>query len=299
MKVTNLVKKSVRDLICRPSVMNRGVDPEGIEISRKPLFIVGTGRCGTHFFSKVMEKDPSIYSIHTDDVDPFADSFLRYARWYGIDIDLEPTRVHRLRLLAYANSQGKTYLEANAYLSSMIDKLYEWYEARIVLLVRSPLAVANSHYIKDWYSDIGEHANTSMIPGYQPGFRPNYVFGRIMPRGEEFNRWEKLTRIGKIGWWINVLNLDVLKRAEQLPKEVFRVQKIEEFDYEAYSQVHSMLGGTQPMSYKEFEKLRKNPPGKGKGKRKINSWSSQEYKEFVEETREIHSALGYEMPRKL
>jgi hypothetical protein len=136
-----------------------------------------------------------------------------------------------------------------------------------------------------------------MAPGFSPDMEANHFFGRILPTGEEYNRWQKLSRVGKVSWWVNALNMRVLEIFEGLPPEVCRVLKIEELGYEKYLDLQQMVNGRTPMTLKRFDEIRSARPGKGKATRSVSDWTDAEWKDFMGETQPLHERLGYE-PRR-
>ncbi len=138
------------------------------KIERRPLFVVGTGRCGTHFLEAIMREDPSILALHTDRVNAEADSFLRYGLWYKLPIDLEPARDFRRRLILSAQEEGRSYFEANAYMAVAAAELHQWYGANLIQLVRRPQDVVNSHLVKGWYEENYPRGDAALLPGFPP-----------------------------------------------------------------------------------------------------------------------------------
>lgn len=274
------------------AMMDASLDECNIRIP--PLFVVGTGRCGTHFASALLESDPTLVSMHTDSINlaPM-DSFVRYCLWYGIEVDLEPMRRARHRSIVAANQTDKSYFEANAYLSSVVSPLHEWFSARFLLLLRNPEAVVNSHFIKGWYQQMPARHNVNHPPAWVPGWPANHFFGRIVPVGEEYRRWEALTRVGRIAWWVNVLNVTTFYDLQELPDDHWRICHVEDINYDVYCKLNAEASGKKPMGRKQFEKLRARRPGKGNGMRLSSDWSARERAEFDSETAPMRELFGY------
>lgn len=290
------IKSYLRNLLDPPVTPLELVDSPSEEAYRNfvPVFAVGTGRSGTHFMNKVMESDETFMSMHTDGLaDTAMDSFIRYAQWYGLDLDLEPVRHFRHRLIATAADKGRIYFESNAYLSSVASHLHDWFGARVILLIRRPQDVVNSHFIKGWYEEWPHRADPFRPPSYPGGMPANHFFGRILPMGDDYRRWEGLTRIGRISWWWNTLNLHVYRAFEAIPETHRRVVRVESFDYEGYRDLHAFAGGRSLMSEEQFEDIRARRPGKGRGRRTVDSWTDQEWQEFMQETAEAREVFGY------
>ena len=270
------------------------INLDDISVPENPLFIVGTGRNGTHFFSKVLEVDDSIFSVHLDTINHSeADSFIPYVIWYNLPIDLQPFKEYRQKLIRFAANQKQLYCESNPYLSLIADKLVQWFDARIILVVRNPVDVVNSHYVKGWYERIPPRSNTLNAPCFWPELNANRFFGRLMPIGEEYDQWIQLSRIGKIAWWWDTLNNKMLELVEQLPTDRYRIIKIENFDYMAYRDLCQFIGKEYRLTQTAFDKIRRRPPGKGTAKKSASSWSPQEREDFQRMTTAGRAKLGY------
>ncbi len=266
---------------------------DSVAITSPPVFVLGTGRCGTHFLEALMRRDHAVRAIHTDSVNAIADSFLRYQLWYDLPVDLEAARLFRHRMIISAQKDGKKYFESNAYLSLAATKLHAWYGAHLILLIRDPVDVVNSHVVKGWYESDIALQNPSLAPGFPPDMRANQFFGRIMPRGKEYSSWLALTRIGKISWWINALNMEVYRQLQTLPREHWQIVKIEDINHQVYLRLHQLAGGGNALSEDAFHAICQSRPGKGKRHIGVDSWSEQERSEFFEQTEELRKTFGY------
>lgn len=260
----------------------------------KPLFIVGTGRCGTHFLEAVMRGNPAVVAKHTDGGTPLADSFIRYCAWNNIEVDLAGFREYRRSLIKNASASGKVYVESNAYLSLSVKNLADWYDARFILLVRKPQFVVNSHRLKGWYSSLSPYENEDIPIGIDPKMRANHFFGRPVPSGSEYCRWSALTQVGKIAWWVNKLNLKTFSQFQELPQDSWHVMKVENFDYSSYEKVLELMEVEPHLSLRAFDKIVKSKPGKGKKNAGDSHWTETEKDEFLEETAWLRHSFGYD-----
>jgi len=267
--------------------------PADTPVTVPPIFVVGTGRCGTHYFNQIMQASDSIYPVHMDSMNLDADSFFSFSLWNDLPIDSAAIRRHRHKIIAACGQAGKIYFESNVYMSLAAQLVHEWYGAQCILLIRRPQDVVNSHFVKGWYEDEYFRDKRDLIPGFSPDLNANHFFGRLLPKGDEYERWSGLTRIGKISWWVNALNLEVLKLFEKMPKNSYRIQQVESLDYEAYEELYSNLNVSHPLTQRGFDKIKNSRPGKGKKIKRSYSWSTKEWSEFIQETKTIHEVFGY------
>ena len=268
--------------------------PSGTVTDFTPTFAVGTGRCGTHFLHAVLERDPTLASFHCDTRGAMlADSFMVYAQWNGLNVDHAGFVAQRRRWIAEARAEGRIYVESNPYLPLLSGILYRATQARFVFLIRRPEDVVNSEYVKGWYREAVIRSDPSLAVGIQPEMAPHHLFFRIMPSGEDYERWRALTRIGRIAWWWNTVNLRCWEELRKLPEKALRRIKIEEFDYASYCDIHLFIGGATPLKHKEFDKIRARRPGRAPQHRTRADWSADEEREFLAETRTARELFGY------
>lgn len=255
-------------------------------------FAIGCGRSGTHFLQRVMEEDPGIASYHIVNAD--ADSFEQYCRWNGLSVDSGGFLKERVARVERAAEKGQIYFESNPYLGLSLRELSDEFQARFIYLVRNPEKVINSHYVKGWYADSIERQDHRLPIGLQSTMTTNRSFGRLIPYGESYERWAELTRIGKIAWTWNAVQLKILEQLSQFPPESTLRVRTEEIDYSKYRELHAFVGGTGPISESLFERIRGIRPGKGPEHRSVESWNAVERSEFLEETRPARDLLGLE-----
>ena len=270
----------------------RKILEERSEAERKPVYATGTGRCGTHFLQRLMSCDPLLDARHMPA--PEVDSFTRYCLWHGLAIDHGGFWSVRRSMLAEAAAEFQVYFESNPYLTFSIWELHARLGAGVILLLRNALDVVNSHYVKGWYESPCFVDDPLLPQGYQAGMPPHYVFGRITPHGEDFERWQGLTRIGKISWMWSTVNLHAYDLLQNIPEQSRLLLRIEELDFKRYLELHSFVGGYCPVSRDMFDAIKKERPGRGESYRSKQSWTAREIAEFEIETVEARRRLGYE-----
>lgn len=254
-------------------------------------FAVGTGRCGTKFLSQVFARDPAIASHH--ERHPFSDTFHRYCRWYGIDVDEAGFLATKRRGIEWDLSAYKFSFEASAFLSLSLAPLHRAFDAKFVLMVRRPDQVVASYLRKGWYECEPEVEDPSRPPSMQDVAQPHHFLGRTMPRGDEFERWRKLTRVGKLAWYWSALNRELLKQADALPQDATRLQRLEDLSYEAFCELRNFIGAPVNVTADAFADVRRKRPNASYGMRTVFDWNELERQEFEAETRGMADRLGY------
>ncbi len=271
-------------------------------------FVVGTGRCGTQFLSKVLELEAGVASVH--ERNPFNETFHRYCKWYGVPVDHEGfLRAKEEEIQADLNHYSFS-IESSAHLSLSIQELYERFNAKFILLVRRPDQVVNSYRYKGWYRNSIVRRDSHLPPSYQESREPHHFLGRIFPSGETFDRWQGLTQVGKLAWYWSALNQRVIKQFSAIPQEHWRIQKLEDLSYSSYLEVAQFIGFSSSLSEAEYcqvterrpnaknSKLVQKQTDKSSGKVSsslftVDTWNDTEIAEFESEVAAIAERLNY------
>lgn len=263
--------------------------------NKKIIFAIGTGRCGTNFLHKVLKKEPDIASHHERAA--LNDTFHRYCKWYDLPVDKAGfLEVKRAGIEADLQYNERSF-ESSAFLSLSLQELYEAFEAKFILLVRAPEKVVNSYIKKGWYRDEVFLQNPDKIPSYQPNMKEFHHFlGRTLPRGEEeYERWKKYSRVGKLAWYWKTLNGSVLQQFENIPESHRRIEKIEELNFERFVQLCNFMGFEPDISKEQYESIVDSKPNRIGRVKRLDEWSDAEIKEFQTETADMASRFGYDI----
>jgi hypothetical protein len=255
-------------------------------------YAVGTGRCGTLFLKRLLELEPAVSSVH--ERNPLNETFHRYCKWYGLDIDSEGFLHEKGREIEADLAHARLSFESSAYLSLSVVELYERFGAKFVLMVRRPEDVINSYLRKGWYATPLIKANADLPPSYQANRHFHHFLGRIAPTGEKFNHWQDMSRVGKLAWYWNALNERVLEQFAQIPGEHWQVYKLEEFRYPQYLELARFLGLAATVSRQQFDALVSSRPNALDKVPSLQMWDDTEIAEFEREVRPMADRFGYQ-----
>ena len=259
--------------------------------SNKVGFAVGTGRCGTKFLSKILQLEPDVSSVH--ERNPLNETFHRYSKWYNLPIDHEGFLNAKAREIN-KDLLGHSYsFEASAHLSLSVEELYKYFDAKIVLLVRSPELVVNSYLKKGWYTSDFIRADSNLAPGYQNSTHFHHFLGRIVPSGKEFKTWKNFTRVGKLAWYWNHLNKKVIELLQAIPETHWRIAKLEKLSYENYGALCEFLGFSPTISKHTYNAITLERPNAIPQVPTIASWSPHEIEEFEFQVAPMAARLEY------
>ena len=258
----------------------------------KTGFAVGTGRCGTNFLARAVGLEPHVASYH--ERSPYNDTFHRYCKWYGLPIDHEGF-LHTKEMEIRQDLQDHLFsFEASAYLSLSIEELYARFGAKFLLLVRRPERMVNSFLEKGWYNKPYYRADPNLVPSYQETKFFFLFLARFVPSGEKFLEWQTYTRVGKLAWYWNAMNARILEQFSNIPVDHWRVEKIEDFQFDRYMDFARLMGFEPTVTRQTYESLAESRPNKRTGVPTIASWSAQAIVEFEKEVAPMAQQLGYE-----
>jgi hypothetical protein len=259
-------------------------------------FATGSGRCGTNFLAKLFELERGVASHH--ERHPLNDTFHRYCMWYGIPVDDAGFLHSKKKGLEedFAHFWTDVSFESSAYLALSLETLRSAFNPKFIMLVRRPDKVVLSYLKKGWYQDPIYIDNPDLPPTGQPCREFHHFLGRTVPRGSEYHRWCELSRVGKIAWYWNLINREILRQITAMPAEIVRLQKLEELDHDAYRELAEFMGVRKPrINPKEFSKLADSRPNAFAKPMTVRSWSAREREEFLAEVAEMAGVLGYDL----
>lgn len=261
-------------------------------------FAVGTGRCGTHFLKEIMAREPGVASSHERGT--LNETFHRYCKWYRVGVDDEGFLSVKQKEIETDLENLRYSFEASSYLSFSIPQLHRRFGARFILLVRRPDQVVLSFLSKNlevgeaWYERPFSYADPKMAIGYQECRFFHHFLARIGPTEDRFESWNRMTRVGKLGWFWNALNKRVLEDLSNLPEDRFRVVQLENLSYDRYLDLATFLGIQPRIGRRTFDRIASGRPGGLATRASIEAWTSQEVCEFEREVAPIAEELGYE-----
>jgi hypothetical protein len=245
----------------------------------KPIFVSGTGRSGTHFLAEVFGMHKDVYAVHLDDVGhPVGDAFQLFQKWHAPTVCNLSFLNSRGFLIQTSRNLGKRYFEANPLIAFSFSDLMNSFKGYGVIVVRSPRQVVESHFRKGWYEQGVSDFRKAQQFDYSCE-RPGHFFSRFTPKNsDEYSRWSKLTRLGKIAWMYAETYNSILEQLSKLDKETWRVISLERFEFAELQQLSNFLEVPPAINRPKFDQLRKRRPGKGKQSSVL--WSDCEKAEF-------------------
>lgn len=257
------------------------------------VFVIGTGRCGTHFIDRVMKMENEVTSWH--ERHPISDAIHRYFQWYGINVD-NAGFIETKRSGIYEDIEtGSFSFEASAYLSLSVKQLYDAFDSKFILLVRRPDRVVNSYIQKGFYKEPLARYDYNLPAGYQPGaIAIHHPFSRIAPIGEEALKWHTYSQVGKLAWFWQAINNRVLNIFQNIPRTHSKVVRLEDLSYKEYLSLTEYIGFKSSVTEIQFNKVANKRPGSLSPERSVHDWNHREITEFESEVGDLAAYFDYE-----
>jgi hypothetical protein len=256
-------------------------------------FCVGTGRCGTTFLAQLAGQEPEVASSH--ERLRLGATFHMFCKWHGIAIDSEGFLLDREDAIRRDLAEHGFSFECSALLSHSLEELFDRFRARFLLLVRSPAETVASFAVRGWFVKPCARKDPRLPPSYRGGEEPRHFLGRNIPHGAEFERWTRLTQIGRLSWFWQARNRAILEQFSRLPASHCRVERLEDLDFPRYQEVAEFLGWRSRIDAGLFSELAQarlnagpNPP------RRCTDWNPVEVAEFEAEVAPVAEAMSYE-----
>jgi hypothetical protein len=263
------------------------------ELEGRVGFCVGTGRCGTTFLSELAKREPDVAASH--ERLRLGATFHMFCKWHGIAVDSEGFLLDREEAVRRDLAERRFSFECSALLSHSLEELFGRFRARFLLLVRAPDATVASFAVRGWFLKLAARKDPTLPPSYREGEEPRHFLGRNIPHGAEFERWKRLTQIGRLAWFWQARNRAILDQFGRLPASHCRVERLEELTFERYREVAAFLGWESRIDAGTFAELARARPNAGPNPpRRCTDWDPVEVAEFEAEVGPLAAELGYE-----
>ncbi len=227
---------------------------------RKKLIMgVTVGRSGMTWVLEILKAHQNIYG--GGERNSTCESFFRYAKHNRLNVD--ETALLNSIISETLNDWKKNNIsfQLSPYFSHCIDLIeknlspdgYIWGINEVKFTVQS-------FYNKGWYYPDYNFSNGRKTPGFSlsDSVKPSHFFGRIVPKGKYYNSWLKLTRIGKISWYVNFTNKVIynsLKKINNNKIFIFVLKKGDQ-NYNFYLKLAKWLGIKKKLDLKSFLKIK-------------------------------------------
>jgi hypothetical protein len=230
------------------------------------VFVVGTGRCGTHTLWKLFESVPNTLSMHEGNGTvrhgpaalvgkrfalgsmPELNGYLyhyggeaAFARTFAPDAAMTSLMdgcfAGRGSAIAWCAQHGIAYCDANPFAFNFINYLHgKFPHAKFIHLVRDGYACVRSWSRRDasTYPDDVPHTPAAI----------SWLLAKPLPFPSDpaHREWQHFDRVQRISWFWNAVNANIALRLERIPAENRRVMKIEEVSQASAADILEFCG---------------------------------------------------------
>jgi hypothetical protein len=253
-------------------------------------FCVGTGRCGTTLLAQLAALEPDVAASHERLRLPA--TFHMYCKWHGIAVDPEGFLIDREAAIRDDLRDHRVSFESSALLSHSIAELHARFDARFLLLVRSPARTVASFAARGWFTEPIPWRDPALPPTLREGVEPRHFFGRNLPRGADYARWSALSQVGKIAWFWQARIRGILDQFRALPAAHRRIARLEDLDFAHYVEVATFLGWRPTIDHARFAALAQSRPNAGPNAPIV--LDARAAADLAAEVAPLAAALGYE-----
>jgi len=227
--------------------------------NKKLIIGVTVGRSGMKWVLEILKAHKNIYG--GGERNSTCESFFRYAKHNRLNVD--ETALLNSIICETLNDwkQNDISFQLSPYFSHSLDSIeknlnpdgYIWG-------INDAQFTIQSFYNKGWYYPDYNFTSGSKVPGFSLSDRvqPNHFFGRIVPKGKYYKTWLKLTRIGKISWYVNLTNKIIYNSLKQINDKkifIFILNKGDQ-NYKFYLKLIKWLKIKKKIDLKKFLKIK-------------------------------------------
>ncbi|MFC2048985.1 hypothetical protein ACFLR5_02045 [Elusimicrobiota bacterium] len=255
---------------------------ETTDRNKKKLILgIETGRSGMRWLRGIFCAHDNITGAN-DERNTIAGAFYRYIVWNKLPIDIRGIIEITKKDIIKDWSRADTTLICSPYFSHGFLNIFNELKAdNVIWAINDPRFTVTSFYNKGWYIEDNIRAEKNLCNGFQPAVDSwSHFFGRVVPKGDFYDEWISLTRIGKISWFLNTVNQEIYSYIKQIPGKKVWIFRLEDADqnYHYYLELAEKFNLLPLISKRKFLSL------KGKTVRQsenvVKEWSEQEEKEF-------------------
>ncbi len=264
------------------------------ERSKKPVFIVSTGRAGSTMLARVLAIHHEVLALHEPHPHLRTEAFVRWSTPGRAGQIVRKIRKKRKDLIEQTLINHLIYVESSNYASHLIDELYSLFDARFIHLYRDGRDFVRSGLQRDWYRD---EPLKSRIKSW---IRRRYLVdvGRSALDNLLSPPRSLKTRFEKIAWlWVET-NRSILRSFSRLPDDHKLSLSLESLDGDRLAEIHRFIGADVEQGIlKEMLSVAAGRPNKTQSFNvpEYADWSDWERKRFDEIAGGMMSRLGYDL----
>lgn len=260
-----------------------------LKLQKKLIICVNVGRSGTRWLADIFDAHNGV--VGTCERLTSYESFYRYVKWYGLNIDLSGVINTLKDSIIQDWETNDTSMIVSPYLSHDLEYINkELKPDAIIWGVTDPMFTVNSFNNKWQYTP----QESFKIPGLDPNKSINQSFGRIIPNNEEeFLAWNKLSNIGKISWLYSKVNNEIYDALQNIDTKqyIFKLEKADQ-NYQFYLDLADCFNLTPLLSQKKFLSIKGKTVKKSDNvKKELTRQEELEFHQYTDEFYEKYLKL--------
>lgn len=248
------------------------------------VFVVGTGRCGTHTLWRIFESLPGTLSTHegAGTIRTGPESYVGKKLALGFMPELNAYLYHyageaifqrsfapddamtafmdgcfagRASAIAWCRAQGLAYCDANPFGFNLVNYLHRKYPAaKFVHLVRDGYDCVRSWSRRDLSTYPDGLPSAQSVP---------WLLAKPMPFPTDpaHAAWPGFDRVERISWFWASVNANIARRLAQLPREQWQRVRIEDVDAASVPAILEFCG--LPLNFKPEALAPEDPSSEG------------------------------------
>lgn len=196
---------------------NSGLLKDAFSKDVRPVFIISTGRTGTHFLTHFFNNNiPNTLAVHEPPVDVF-DLNIAVARG---DVSLHRARMmfrsFRKKLINKSAQNNLMYLESNNNLSYLIPVLRrEFRKYKIIYIKR-----AGKDYVRSSYSKFTYGKWVGKVPVMSEKDPRDRIKATFFEDDPYHDKWSRMSRFEKICWNWKTIDRNIFKETKNDPNAI-------------------------------------------------------------------------------
>lgn len=252
----------------------------------KPVFFLSTGRCGTRWFTELLNTKKKLAVHHNTAPELYEQSLLAYQLQKSNRANDQAIRqllaeiVYSARqdLMVDAIGHNKRFIETNNRISFFAPVLAELFpHAQFVHLYRDPAGFVKSGMNRNWY-------NKSMYDHVRP-------FPVTEPEATEWNHY---SRVAKIAWLWRETNQTIDGYLSGIPADRYRRFNFSDLNTDAVSELLNWLDIDIKPNVISAQLNTKVNPQKSGDFPSYPEWSEKDRKDFLQQVSDYAAYLGFD-----
>lgn len=295
-KITKIKNYFWNSEIIKKKKIKKNIEKEykKLKSKKKLILIAQQGRSGSRWLINIFKSHKNEFSGATTR-DILYESFYHFCSYYKIKVDQKLFFLNLKSRIVEDWKKSKTSVICSPYfVFGLKNVIKEIKPDTIILCITDPIFTANSFLNKNFYNEDFVYSKNLNILGLQQSYyyETSHFFGRVAPKGKNFHKWIKMSRLGKIGWYMNESMKSMFKALKkQSNKEIYLFDlKKSDQNYEFYLSLRKLFKIKWKLSKQHFLNLKKSHEITPPSDLKLNNydsskWKKKDKKQFLQQTR--------------